>query len=428
MEQSLFIEFVDNSSLQTIADSTQTTINGSNAELTYEYKNMLSPRYEPTLEVSTLNSDTVFVGADIVATDTSLPLKTRDSVAMYAGTMPKIGLSFTLNESTFKKISIMRSMGNNSLKGQISGMIFQDPVRAIVGMHETVEFMFQEALSSGFTAIPAIENPGQSIRFNYGYPASNKFGVGKSWTDADADPIADIDNVLDKASEKGVNLGYIHMHKSTFNLFKNNTKVKEFYTQSVTKILISGTPLSAPSLQDINNALEAQYGVQIKLYNRKVTFEKNGIRTGKNPWETNSVIFTPSLNVGSFVFSDLPEATMPVKQATYATVDNWILISKYSETNPFKEFTTASGFGMPLIENVNSIFKMDVSEAVTDTQIEGDVTFIYKGASKSKTVVISALKLADSNITLTVNSTDAKIMKVINTLSDEQILIFEGNI
>lgn len=428
MQNSLFIEYVDNNALQTVADQTYATVNGSEAPLKYAYKEMLSMRYEPTLDVSTLNSDNVFVAADVVSTDASLALKTRDSVSRNVGSIPKVGLMFALNESTFKKIMIMKAQGFKSLMGQIANLIFQDPVRAIVGMMEQAEYMFLEALSSGATSISDADNPGLAIRFDYQYPLSNQFGVTKPWSDPNSDPITDIDNVLDKASDKGVTPQFLHMDKATFNLFKNNTKVKEFYTQSVTQILISGTPLAAPSLSAINIALADQYGLTIKVYNRKVNFEKNGIRTAKSPWEAGSIIFTTSLNVGSFVWSDLPESQSPVKQATYATVDSWILISKYSETNPFKEFTTASGFGIPVIENVNSIFKMNTEEAATDVQTEGDANFLYKTVSYTKASVASALKLAYPATKLTVASTDAKLLEVINKLSEEQILIFEANI
>ncbi|EJL66306.1 major capsid protein [Flavobacterium sp. CF136] len=420
MESSLFIEYVDGNSLQTVADQTYATINGSEAPLKYAYKEMLSMRYEPTLDVSTLNSDNVFVAADVVSTDASLALKTRDSVSKNVGTIPKVGLMFALNESTFKKIMIMKAQGFKSLMGQIVNLIFQDPVRAIVGMMEVAEFMFLEALSSGVTSISDADNPGLAIRFDYKYPESNKFGVSKIWSDPTSDPIADIDNILDAASEKGVTPQFLHMDKATFNLFKNNTKVKEFYTQSVTQILISGTPLAAPSLSAINTALMDQYGLTIVVYNRKVNFEKNGVRTSKSPWEANSVIFTTSMNVGSFVWSDLPESQSPVKQATYATVDSWILISKYSETNPFKEFTTASGFGIPVIENVNSIFKMDTNEAqTTEEQTEDDATItIYEDSTVTVVNLVNALNGVKSKPAATTDMTDVQLIGLVNALSD----------
>jgi len=429
MADSTFIEFVGGNALQTVVNETSATINGSESPLVYFHKEMLTQRYEPTLTVSSLNSDTVYVAADVVSTDSSLPLKTRDAVEVNIGTIPKIGLSFTMQESTIKKIDIMRRQGLASLQGQVSELIFQDPVRAVIGMNEQAELMFLQGLSSGVTLIEAgADRAGQSIRFNYHYPESNIFGVSKPWSDVSSDPIADIDNVIDRASEKGVIPNFIHMDKATFNAFVRNTKVKEFFTYATTQVLISGTPLGAPSLSALNVAMQDKYGLTIRVYNRSVNIEKNGVKTVYNPWESRSVVFTTGVNVGSFVWSDLPEATRAALQVTYATVDNWILISKYSETNPFKEYTTASGFGIPVIENVNSIFKLNTEEATLDTQTEGDSTFTYKTLVYTKASVVAAIKLAKPSSTVTISTTDAKLLNTINGLSNAEITTFEANI
>ena len=84
---------------------------------------------------------------------------------------------------------------------------------------------------------------------------------------------------------------------------------------------------------------------------------------------------------------------------------------------------------MPVIDNASSIFLLDSKSAnVEDEQTEGDANFDYKGMSYTKESVVAAIKVVKPTSTVTVNSTDAALMTIINKFNEEQVAVFEENI
>src|SRR5690606_34833579 len=94
-------------------------------------------------------------------------------------------------------------------KTQILAKLFQDAKKCTVGIWETLEFMFLQGLSTGVTSIENENNTGTAVRIDYGHPDSNKYGVEKIWSDADAKPITDITHILDQAAKNGDKPSYM---------------------------------------------------------------------------------------------------------------------------------------------------------------------------------------------------------------------------
>ena len=159
-----------------------------------------------------------------------------------------------------------------------------------------------------------------------------------------------------------------------------------------------------------------------------IFFKQNGKRAVTTPWAANIVCFLTDLNVGTLTYGSLAEETFPVKQVTYTKVDDLILISKYGKNDPVREFTSSQALALPVLDNVDSIYLMDVSDADVSAQTEGDANYSYEGTNYTKVSVIAGLNAADTTNKLTTSSTDASIKKAINKLNEEQILIFEAQL
>lgn len=357
MEQSLFKAWVDKYFKPLVAKIVE-KVNGTKVGATYLFKDMLSKEYSPTLKWSSISADHTNVAADVVAMDSSLPLKKRDSISKADGDIPKLGMKLYLNERTMSDLGILvRSQGQES---QIVQKLFADTSKCITGVYEVLELMFLQGLSSGVTLIED-DNVGTGIRIDYGYKSSNKFGTaGAVWsTSASATPITDIELVLEEARKNGDVITTVMMDTFAFNNFKKTDEVRERYAGSLGIPVVTGSKIPVPTLAQVNELVSAEFGFTIRVVNRTIKTEKNGVRTNVTPWQEGSVVFLTSEEVGTLTWGRLAEMDHPAKQVNYATADEYILISKYHKNDPLAEFTSSQALALPVINNVDSIYLLD---------------------------------------------------------------------
>lgn len=419
MEKSLFPQWVDKY-FKIIAQKVVEKLNGGKMPLPYFHRTMLRKEFSATLKWGSLSVNGNVVSADVVAMDSSLPLKKRDSIRKADGDIPKLGMKLSLNESTMNELNILLATGGADT--EVLRKLFADADRCISGIWERLEFMFLQALSTGVILVTDEDNPGVGIRVNFGHPDANKYGVGKPWTDATAKPIDDIEHVISEARLNGDVVRYILMDKDTFNSFKANAQVKEQYAFYLG---YTGSNVPAvPSVDKANEFLSANQGVQITVIDRPVQVEKDGKRKSVNPWEAGAVVFLTDMMVGTLTYGTSAEETHQSKAVDYQKVDDFILVSKYHKNDPIREFTSSQALVLPVINNVDSIYIMDTSEAATDAQTEGDANFTYKGTLYTKASVVASYLLIKPNSTITIATTDAQLLSLINKLSGEQELAF----
>lgn len=422
MEKSLFAIWVTKWFVG-IATKVTESINGMKSGPTYLHITMLKKEYTPTLKFASLNSNGTIVAADVVAFDSSLPLKKRDVISKTEGDVPKLGMKISMNERTLTDLGILRKVGGKD--AEIVTKLFEDTKKCIYGIKEQLEFMFLQAVSTGMTSISKENNSGVEIRIDFMHPAANKFGVNLGWTNAAAKPVDDIDNVLDAASANGDSISTIMMDKATFNRFKNNDQVKQLHASNVN---FNGTNVATPTLAQINEAMFAHYGINIIVIDRTVVFEKNSVRTKVKPWAENSVVFVTTLELGTLTYGTLAEEENPAKNVDYVKVDDFILVSKYHKVDPLQEFTSSQALVLPVLNGIESIYILDSEEWTSDLQVEGGTTFTYNGLAYTTVSVIDAINLADAAANAVSTNTDATLLKKINRLSDDQISVFEANI
>jgi hypothetical protein len=413
MEKSLFPQWVDKL-FKTIALKVVEKLNGTKNPLVYFHRTMLRKEFSPTLKWGSLSVNNNVVAADVVAMDSSLPLKKRDSLRKADGDIPKIGMKLSLNETTMNELNILLSMGGQD--SEVIKKLFGDTDKAIGGIWERLEYMFHEALSTGYALVPDEDNPGLGIRVDFGHPDSNKYGVAVVWTDTtNATPITDITHVMNKARMNGDSLRYMLMDVNAWNQFKANAQVRQEFAFNMGFV---GTNVpNVPSVEKANEFLGASYGLQIIVIDRHVMVEKNGTRKSIKPWADNAVVFLTDLMVGTLTYGRLAEETFQDKSVDYAKVDDFILVSKYHKNDPIKEFTSAQALVLPVINNVDSIYIMDVSDAeATSGQTEGDATItIFGDTGVLKTNLVNALVAVGKPATI--DMTDVQLIQLVNKLS-----------
>ena len=417
MNESLFLKYVSKffPKLQTLIEK----INGKrNGQLTYLHKDtsILRREYAPDNKWESASVNTTFVAADIVAVDSELPIKSRDKIAAANGKLPKIGIQKVLKESDINNINVMEAQGGNA--AQIASKLANDAVACDAGLDERNEFNFLFALSNGYVAIQDEDNENALLRLNFNYLDENCFGA----SEANVPSLEDIKRVITKADGDGNSIQTIWIAKSMFDKLRQTRGAKELVANYKGQSFSNDTNLATPTASVFQEAFaDDNNGIQFKVVDRSVITEANGVKKTVKPWNANKIIFACNTMVGALVYGRLAEQTNKVNSVTYSLIDNFKLISKYSLTNPLREVTSGQAFVAPIIEDVDQIYTLDVSEAQpVETTMEagdGDDTKVTVwGVSYNKANFISAMKAM--GISIAINATDATIVSKVNQLSD----------
>lgn len=421
MNQSLFVQFL--AYFKAIAKTIEDRVNGKKTELTYLHKEMLTEELSVDLQWKSLTVNSNIVAADIVALDSALPLKKRDSFGTASGDIPKLGMKLQLSEKQMSDIDVLKA--RNVETSVLVDKIFQDTMKATMGIHEKLEFIFLQGLSTGVGLIEDENNVGTGIRVDYGYVADNKFGASIPWSDVNAKPINDIKRIVKEAKAKGDMIKFLMMSDTTFDKLAENQQTRENYAFTQNFV---GANIPTPDFDQVNALMQRKFGLTIIIVDRTVTTERDGGRTVHNPWATDNVIFLTSTKVGKLAYGILAEETRKSPKVMYEKSGSFILLKKWSTEEPFAEFTSSQALVLPVINNVSSIYLLNCEEAAIDAQTEGDANFRYKAVNYTKTSVIAAINLAKGKTVAKSSNTDAALLKYVNELSEEEILVFEAKI
>lgn len=416
MNESLFIQYVLRffPRLQTLIEK----INGKrNSQLTYLHKDtsILRRVYSPDNKWEADSVNLTYVAADYVALDSPLPLKSRETLSQANGKLPKVGIKKFLKESEINALNVMEAQGGQA--AEIRRKLAQDSVACSVGIDERNEYAFLFGLSNGYVAVKDEDNPDALLRLRFNYPEENQFGV------ADVNvglTIGDLKNVISKADNAGNTIVQFWIAKSTYDKLRKTDGAKELVATYNGQTYTNNTNLPVPTTTKFNEAFEDETGVTFRVIDRSVILEKDGKKNPQKPWNPNMVIGVCSTMVGALVYGRLAEQTNPVNGVAYQTIDTYKLIAKFSKTDPLREATTGQAYVLPVIEDVDQIYQIDVTQGVTinTTAESADTNDIYVtiGTNKySKPAAISALN--NLGASLPAGATDQQVIDAYNDLS-----------
>lgn len=362
MEQSLFIDevkkYFPGIAARVIARLNDVT---NPATPSYLHRQMLRKKLSTNMKWESLSVNGTIVAADVIAMDSSIPLKKRDSIARGSGDIPKLGLELALRERELTDLDYLAQQ--TGMQQEFLSRLFSDTGKVIQGPYETLEYMFLLGLSSGITVIADTNNVGAGIRIDYGYLAANSFGVPVLWSNTASTPLSDISNrMIDKATADGNSINLILIDKLTFNRISATAEARNMYANGSG---FFGASAPVPTLAQLNQAAQDRYGFVFKIIDRTVRFEKNGVQTSLKPWTVGSVIGLASNQVGTLTYGTLAEMNHPVAGVNYTTVDDFILVSKFRMNRPsLAEFTNSQALVLPVIDGVDAIYKMDSTTVV----------------------------------------------------------------
>ena len=418
MVQSQFVEYIRKifPRLQNVVDTVNGKRNGDNKR-TYLHKSMLRKVYSADQKWSNAAVNTTYVAADMVSMNSPLPIKSRDAIAHANGSLPKIGMKKIMFESDINTVNIMKAQGAEWTN--IANKLTSDPIACSVGIDEQNEANFLTGLSNGIVAVEDENNTGTALRINFGYLPENCIGV-ETQNELTLD---DIKRVLAYADNNGDTIITICIALSTYNKLRQTQGAKELVANYRGQTFDSNTKLPVPTASLFDEAFaDDNNGVAFLKIDRSIISEKNGKRKPYKPWNQNKLIFLTTEEVGALVWGTLAEKTNPVEGVVYSTVDEYKLISRYRTTEPFTETTSGQALVLSVIENVDQIYSLDISEAqAVDTSAEtSDSTdakiTIWGNTYKKPEFVKEFNKITGKNLASTI--ADDKLIAAVNRLND----------
>lgn len=395
-------------------------INGKRKNpLTYLYKDtsILNKVYVQDNKWEATSVNTTYVAADFVAMDSKLPIKSRPTISTGNGKLPKSGSSRIIRESEITALQIMQAQGGNAER--IAKRLADDAVACNVGLDELMEFAFLSGFSNGYVALPDSDHENQMLRLNYGYFDSHTYGL----TNPDQITTADLVRIIEKADDEQDTVQTIWIAKSKFNELRKARDSRELVADAKSQTYTKDTELPVPSSKAYQEAFEDEHGVNFRIIDRTVTFERNGNKKKVKPWNENRIIFACNTQVGSFVYGQLAENTNRVDGVDYNLIDDFKLISKYSTTDPLTEKTSGQCIAAPIIEDVDQLYILDctLKPATVDETEEAkdtnDVKITYNGKTYDKQKFVDALNEITGG-RQSIKTSDANVLAKVNDLSE----------
>lgn len=360
MKESLFPQIVDKY-LSLVVGKITEKYNDKTFEPTLLYRSMLQQEYSPDLNWASTTLNHSIVAADVVALDSSLPLKKRDVITTASGKITKLGVKFEKKETDLTNLNIMLAKGGK--EAELAQKVLDDTVKAIKAIHVRNEILFEEALSTGVCLVS--NNDGvEGVRVSFGYPDANQFkATTAAWSETTATPLDDIEQLFTKANEDGNAIAHIYLSKEYFNLLRKTEQAKVLAATFSGYVITNTKNLPTPTRATMLEALEDEFGAKFHLVDGSFKTQKaDGTYVAVKPWEAANIVATPSDVVGRLVYGTLAEEAYPVEGVRYTKSDSFILLAEYSTTAPLTETTTGQALCLPVIDDASSIYVLHADE------------------------------------------------------------------
>ena len=352
------------------------------ARLNTKYvKPMYFPNFFGTKKVSTLTWETLVseqgapVIADVISFDASAPQKSREVIRKLSGDIPKTALKRGMNERDYNEyLRLQYECNGDADKLALLNLAFKDQDFVYNAVRGRMEWFGLQLLSRGGFALNVTNNNGLvTVEFvGCGMPKENRRVSTADWSNAaTANGLQDIADTLEAASLNGRTIKYVVMHASDFLLL-----CKQKSTADTLKGWLNTSGRLTVTKDTINQYLATQaFPVQIVTVNPAVRIENSAhVRKTISPWERKRVTFLEDLRVGDIQHGPIAAENAPsVREKALMVRRDFVLITKWSELSPFKEWTQAEANAMPVINDPDGLYilKTDGTEWAANEDTEG---------------------------------------------------------
>ena len=341
------------------------------------FPNFFGVKQKDSLKWETLTGEKgAPVIADVISFDSSAPQKKREVVGKMSGDIPKTAVKRGMNESDWNEYrQLSRDCEGDSDLKSILEVAFKDQDFVYNAVRGRFEWWCMQLMSKGGFTLNSSNNNGIVTEefVGCGMKNENKKVSAADWANANtADGLQDIEDTVVAASADGVTIKYVVMRKDRFALLKRQKavieKVKGWINQK------EKLTISKKVINEYISAQENTEGVQIVLVSPAVRIEDaSHNRTTINPWEAANICFLEDLQCGDIQHGPIAaEHSVEYKKKATTLKKDFVFLSKWSELEPFKEWTKAEANAIPVVNDPDAMYimKTDAKEWAADEDTE----------------------------------------------------------
>ncbi|WP_394265187.1 major capsid protein [Bergeyella zoohelcum] len=308
-----------------------------------------------------LGEAVITAAASIVDRDGETPLRSRDLLAKLTGEIPAIKVMLPLNESQYRSYMSLKNMPNikdQDKKNAALKLIWDDSKKVVEAVHNRLDMMILQMISTGKLDVNINNNPDGLVipDIDLLMPSDNKKTATTSWKETTAKPIEDIQTVVRAANEQGKTFEKILIDRAKFIEMMKNKEVRDtlgaFYGLTRNAMASQTAPIT---LDRLNQYMAGSELPQFEIVDKKVAIEKNGQTSIVTPFEQKNLAFIPAGQLGVIKNALAIEEMNPVDNVSYAKHGR-VLVSKWKQNEPWREYTKSECNAMPVVEQINNIF------------------------------------------------------------------------
>lgn len=341
-----------------------------------KYFSMGTPQMGLTY-ATVIGKSRIEAAASVVAHGSEAPLRSRAGLEKLSGEIASIKVKRKMDESEYRNYLTMQAMNvsDEAKKQQIINLIWEDVKYSTDSVLSRIDYMVCQALSKGVVSLNATTNPDGVVPGDIDLLVDNKLATNDAFNhdntedrrwladnSGTATPLTDIRYLVREAWKKGIRFGKILMTSEKLWILLGNDEVQEHLKGSLG--IVSGQD-ALFSLNGLNSYLAAQKLPIIELVDVRIAVEKNGVLSTVDPWDDEKyVTFVPDGELGKIHNSIAIEQISPVAGVDYAVANN-VLVSKWSQTEPFGEYTRGEIAAFPGLEVADQMYIVNTEHVST---------------------------------------------------------------
>lgn len=347
------------------ADRLQVMIDSSKAlyaPLWYPQYFDVAPPQQSLTYVSAIGRARIEAAASVVDRDSATPLRTRQGLEKLSGEIPAISSMIPLKQSDYRDFLAIQSMPgvtDSEKLNQALDLIWGDVKKVGDAPHKRIDAMVLQAVSTGKIKIDITNNPDGIVTEDIDLlmPAANKKTAAVTWaTAATATPLTDIEGVVNEFKQKGISFAKVQMSYALWLKFKKTKEVLDtlqaYYYGP--KPGAGFNPIAISTQEKVNEYMTANKLPVIEIVDQSIGVEKDGVITPTNFFDENNCSFIPAGKIGVIKSALDIEKMRPVEHVVYADYRG-VLISKWSQNEPWGEFTKGIWNAFPSLEAIDSM-------------------------------------------------------------------------
>lgn len=295
--------------------------------------------------------------ATVASRDGETPLRSRPGLEKMDNEIPVLKEMFRMSETDWRNYEIMRAMAvsDEAKKAALLKILLDDMTRAGDSVMKRMDIFCLQGVSTGQISLNLNINPDGIVwqdPIDLMMPDANFKSSTVSWDNpTTAQPFDDIQAVVESAKAAGKSFSKM--------LISSNIWMKLIKIDSVKSIIGNWLGLrqasQMPTLANINAYMTDQLWPVFEIVDEQIGIEKDGKITPIKPFDQNNVSFIPAGQLGVIKNALAIEQMRPVENVSYATYKN-ALLSKWSQNEPFAEYTKVEWNAFPAFEAIDNIY------------------------------------------------------------------------